>query len=297
MQKKQYAHLAVLAANFIYGVNYSTVKYITPAVVKPLGLNVIRIAITAVLFWALFLFNPSPVKIRREHWGRLILCAITGVVINQLLFINGLALTFSTHASLIMLTTPILITFIAAWLIKEQITPLRLLGLVLGVSGSLILVTMKEKTGTGGDVVLGDLLIFLNAASYAFYLVLVKPLMLIYKPLHVIRWVFLIGLVCVLPIGWNDFTDTRWQEMQFSHYACLAFIVIGATFFAYLFNMYGLQYLGAGVTGAYIYSQPFFAALVAVLFLQEEIGWQKLLAAALIFTGVYVVSKKTTANA
>ncbi|MFN2439882.1 MAG: EamA family transporter, partial [Chitinophagaceae bacterium] len=72
----------------------------------------------------------------------------------------------------------------------------------------------------------------------------------------------------------------------------LAFIIIAGTFLAYYFNAYGLQHLGAGVTGSYIYTQPVFATIIASFFLDETLTWQKLLAACFIFSGVYLVSFK-----
>ena len=83
-----------------------------------------------------------------------------------------------------------------------------------------------------------------------------------------------------------------WQDFNGTEYAAIAFVVLGATFMAYLFNIYGLQHLQASGTGAYIYLQPIFATAVAVAFLHETLGWQKVLAAILIFSGVYLVNRK-----
>ena len=73
-------------------------------------------------------------------------------------------------------------------------------------------------------------------------------------------------------------------------YAATAGIVIGATFLAYLFNLYGIHHLGASVTGSYIYTQPVFAALVAIFFMGESYTWIKGIAALLIVAGVLLVS-------
>ena len=100
---------------------------------QPFGMNVIRVGMSALLFWLLFLLNPSHKKIERQDIPRFILCALTGVAINQMLFLKGLSLTYSIHAVLLMLTTPILITIIAAWLLKERINIYKIIGLGLGV--------------------------------------------------------------------------------------------------------------------------------------------------------------------
>jgi drug/metabolite transporter (DMT)-like permease len=286
------AHTAVLGANFIFGANYAVVKYITPSVIQPFALNVVRILVSLALFWFVFLFKPGSKLIQRRHIPRFILCALTGVVINQLLFIKGLSLTTSIHSSLLSLATPIFITLIAAWLLKEGITWAKFLGLVSGISGAAILILLKDHTQSGSDIILGDILVLINAISYAFYLVLVRPLMAEYSGIQVLRWMFTIGALIILPVGMPEFITTDWQAFTASHWIGLAFVAIGATFLAYLLNVYGISIIGASATGSYIYTQPVFAALIAVIFAGEHFTVTRLVAALLIFTGVYLVNMK-----
>ncbi len=290
MNRKQKAHLAVLGANFIFGTNYSVVKFITPEFIKPFGLNVVRVLVSLLMFWGLYFIKPSSASIKRKHIPRFIICAVTGVAINQILFINGLTLTTSIHGALLTLATPIFITFIAAWLLKEGLGWNKITGLLLGVGGATLLILMKESSGNAPNIILGDVLILINAISYAFYLVLVRPLMKEYSPIHVLRWVFTLGAFIVVPFGWSQFMQVEWQALNVEAWAGLAFVVIGATFFAYLFNMYGIRTIGASATGTYIYTQPVFAAIIAIVFLGEQFNWQKGVAAVLIFAGVYMVN-------
>ena len=292
MNKRTAAHLALLFTNLFFAINLSAVKHLTNLqLAKPFGINVIRVGVSMILFWILFLAKPVNIKIARKDIGRFVLCAITGVVINQTLFIKGLSLTYSIHASLLMLTTPILIVFIAAWILRERISFIKLSGLALGITGAAVLVIGKENSGTGNSIVLGDILIIINAISYTFYFVLVKPLMLKYDPVVIIRWVFSFGFLLILPLGWIEFTQIQWQQFTRVDYTIMALIVIGGTFFAYLFNVYGIKILGASVAGFYIYTQPFFAAIIAMLFLKEELSMYKIVAAGLIFAGVFLANK------
>jgi drug/metabolite transporter (DMT)-like permease len=294
LTEKTKAHLALLGTNIFFAINFTAVKYlINNGFIKPFGLNLIRVAITAILLWGLYFFSPQKTVVNKKDYGRFLLCALTGVAINQLLFIKGLSLTYSIHASLLMLTTPILITFIAAWILKEKINSNKLMGLGLGIMGAMVLILAKEKTGNPNDVVLGDLLILINAISYTLYFVLVKPLMKEYNPVMVLRIIFSIGFFMILPFCWNEFTAIPWQSYNTKEFAVLALIVFGGTFCAYLFNIYGIKILGASVAGAYIYLQPFFAAAIAISFLGEALAIYKLLAGALIFMGVYFANKKS----
>ncbi len=255
---------------------------------KPFGMNVVRVGVSVLLFWGLFLIDPSKGKIERRDVPRLILCALTGIAINQMLFLKGLSLTYSIHAVLLMLTTPILITIIAAWFLKEGINTNKIIGLGLGIGGAVVLISSGQSSGSGDNVLLGDGLVIINAISYTVYFILVKPLMLKYNPVQVIRLVFSFGLLMVVPFGWSEFVVIKWGSFGVIEYGCISLIVIGGTFLAYLFNAYGIKTLGASVAGAYIYIQPVFATIIAMIFLKEKLEGYKIFAAALIFAGVYL---------
>lgn len=294
MNNKAKAHIALLLTNIFFAINLSAVKYLTiNNYVKPFGLNVIRVGVSMLLFWLLFLFKPAKAAIQKKDIPAFLLCALTGVAINQMLFIKGLSLTFSIHAVLLMLTTPILITLFAAWVLNEKITPNKVFGLLLGITGAVVLIMQKQNTGSGENILLGDILILINAISYSVYFILVKPLMQQYNPINVIRWVFTLGFFMVLPFGLSEFNEINWQSFSSSAISNLLLIVVGGTFLAYLLNVYGIKIVGASIAGAYIYSQPFFAAAIAMVFLHERLEAYKIIAAVLIFAGVFIANKKT----
>lgn len=293
MNKKSIAHIALIFTNIFFAINLSAVKHLTNNnLVQAFGLNVVRVGVSVLLFWALYLLKPVNIKIDKADRMRLFLCAVSGIAINQLLFIKGLSLTYPIHAALLLLITPILIVFIAAWLLKERLGILKLIGLALGISGALVLVLAKDSTGNGNNVLLGDLFIIINAISYTIYFIIVKPLMLKYNAVVVLRWVFTIGLVFVLPFGWIEFTEIPWLKYNAIDFTSMGLIVITGTFLAYLFNLYGIKILGPSVAGFYIYTQPVFAALIAMFFLHEQLELYKILAAVLIFSGVYLANKQ-----
>ena len=284
----------MLFTNLFFAINLSAAKHLTNSqIAKPFGINVVRVGVSMILFWLLFLLKPVKVKIEKQDIKRFLLCAITGVAINQLLFLKGLSLTYSIHASLLMLTTPILIVFIAAWILRERLSPVKLIGLALGIGGAAVLVLGKENSGEGNDILFGDVLILINAVSYTFYFVLVKPLMLKYDPIVIIRWIFSFGFFLVLPFGWVEFTQIQWAHFTTIDYTCMALVVLTGTFLAYLFNVYGIKILGASIAGFYIYTQPVFAALIAMIFLKEPLSLYKMIAALLIFAGVFLANRPT----
>jgi drug/metabolite transporter (DMT)-like permease len=296
LAKEIKAHLAVLSANLLFGVNYTAVQFITQKFIQPFGLNLIRVTVSSLLFWFVALFYRSGVSIKRKDFGRFFLCAMTGIVINQLLFIKGLSMTLVIHGALLSLVTPILITFIAAYFLKEKPGVYKIIGLTLGISGALMLILRREGSGNGDNILTGDLFIVINAISYSFYFVIVKPLMKEYQPLNVLRWVFTLALPFMFLFGWKQFREIQWQVFTAKEYLALTLIVVGATFLAYTFNLYSIQKLGAGITGAYIYTQPVFATLIAVFILHESLSLYKIAAALLIIAGVFLTSRKGINN-
>ena len=248
--------------------------------------------ISLILFWLLWTMSDTKPHIKKKHWPRFLLCGLTGIAINQMFFIKGLTYTSAIHASLLILLTPLLITVFAFWILKEKFTAGKAFGLALGIGGAVLLILSKEQSASATNYLLGDMLIVVNAISYTIYFIIVKPLMAEYPPLHVVRWVFTFGFVMILPFGWTEFFETSWEKLDWSHLSSLFFIVIPGTFLAYFFNIYGIRHLGAGVTGSYIYTQPVFAAIIAVIFFNEHLTAAKLVAGIMIFIGVFLVSFK-----
>jgi drug/metabolite transporter (DMT)-like permease len=293
LNKKTIAHIALVFANIFFAINLTAVKHLTNLqLAKPFGINVVRIAVSVLLLWILYLLKPVDIKIAKADRIRLLLCAVTGIAINQMFFLKGLSLTYPIHAALLLLITPILIVFIAAWILKERLGFLKIAGLALGIAGAAVLILAKGNSGEGDNVLLGDLFIIINAVFYTGYFVLVKPLMLKYNPIVILRWVFTIGLVLVLPFGWIEFTQIPWQRYTAIDFTSMALVAVTGTFLAYLFNLYGIKNLGASVAGFYIYTQPVFAVLIAMLVLHEQLEIYKIIAALLIFSGVYLANKQ-----
>jgi drug/metabolite transporter (DMT)-like permease len=284
------AHLAVLGTNIFFAANYSLIKLISPRPIGPFAVNVLRVGLSLVLLWLAWLFGKTPAGFKKKDLGRILLCAITGIAVNQLLFIKGLTMTSTVHASLLVLATPLLVSVFAIWVLKEKFTLNKALGLALGIGGAVFLILQRESSPHAPDYLLGDLFIFINASAYAVYFILVKPLMKDYSALHVLRWVMTFGFFMVLPFGWLETAAIDWESLSWVHLGSLAFVVVAGTFLAYYFNTYGISRLGAGVTGTYIYTQPVFAVIIATIILNESLNWQKALAAVLIFSGVYLVN-------
>ncbi len=280
-----------MGANIFYGAGFTVAKSVMPRLIEPLGFIFIRVTVVMILFWLSIAGGKNfSTKIAPKDWKILVLGGLFGVALNQMLFFAGLNLTFPIHASLIMMSTPLLITLIAVFILKDRIGWVKGIGLVLGIGGATLLMSAGQEITLTGSSALGDLLVFLNAASYAIYLVIIKPLMIRYRPIIVIRWVFFFGFLFVIPFGLPQFLRVDWSQFTPWDYTAVAFIVICVTFFTYLWNIYALKHLSPATAGAYIYLQPIFAGIISTIAIGEEVTWVKLASTFLIFLGVYLVN-------
>ena len=296
MNSRLLAHLALFAANLIYGINYTVAKDVMPDYIQPLGFIFLRVSGAIVLFWFCFRFFFYE-KVEKKDLLKLAVCGLFGVAINQMLFFKGLNLTTPINAAVIMVTNPILVLIMSAVLATEKITKRKLLGIAAGATGAISLITYGGAIEMNTDHFWGNIMVLINAASYGGYLVLVKPLMKKYKPITVISWVFIFGFVFVIPFGWGEFQAIDWGNMPSHILWKVAFVVLGTTFTAYLLNIYGLKTLNPSTVSTYIYLQPVLASIIALMVGSDQLSFIKVAAALTIFVGVYLVSVPGRASA
>ena len=297
MPQKLKAIFALLLGNFFFATSIVAVKHISPSFIQPMALTAIRVGGTAILFWLFFGLKSNTHQFHKADFYIILICAITGIAMNQNFSIKGMSLTSPIHASLLVLTTPIVITLLAAFFLKEKLTPTKIVGLLLGISGGVLLVFSRDLAVTNkSNQALGDMFIIFGAISYSTYVILMKSIAHKYSNTAILKWVFLIGSLFSIPLGWHDLQLVPWTSFDALSWFCLMYIVLGATFFAYQLVNFGIHKLGASVAGSYIYAQPFFATIAAIIFLNESVTLTKFVSAGLIMTGVFFANYKPKAK-
>lgn len=289
MSKVLKAHLALLLAQIIYGANYSISKIAMPEYVQPLGFIFLRVIGATILFWITGFFIKE--KIEKQDQRKLFLLALFGVAINQILFYKGLNLSTPINASIIMISNPIIVLILTAILLKERIGKLKIMGIAIGLIGALGLLLLNKNLTFGSNTFTGDILVLINSTSWALYIIMVKPLMKKYNAVTLLKWIFLIGFFYTTPFTFNEAQLIDWHTMPTKILACIAFVVIATTYFAYLLNTYALNQLSPSVVSIYIYMQPFLASLIAIAMGQDKMDVVKIVSGTLIIIGVYLVSK------
>lgn len=267
--------------------------------IPPFAFILCRVLGAVIFFWGCSALFPNN-RLQAKDIGRLILCGMFGVACNQLCFFEGLDNTVPINASVIMTVNPILVLIISFFVLRERITIRKSIGIAVGLAGAVTMLMFKGDSITtlqfGSDTVYGDLLILVNATSYGIYLVIVKPLMSRYHPVQVVKWVFTFGTLFVLPFGLPQIGEVMWETFDAVIWWEFAFVVIGVTCFAYLFNIYALKHVNPTVVSTYIYLQPVLASIFAIMMQTDTLTAIKVGAAMLIMLGVYLVSSRRNAG-
>jgi drug/metabolite transporter (DMT)-like permease len=290
-------HLVLLFVTLIYAITFSIAKDIMPTYVGSSAMVFFRILGALILFWTIaplekyFFVSALQTKIETKDFKKLFVAAMFGVAFNMLLFFKGLQLSYPINGAVLMLNTPIFVLLIAWITGSEKLGFKKIAGILLAAFGAALLM-LGKKFQFSEDTLLGDLFVTINAVFYAYYLVYVRKLLSKYTVITVSKWTFLFGLLIVTPFAINEL-----QQINFSHippfiYLEIAFVVFFTTFVAYLLNAWAIEKGGSVIVGSYIYLQPLFATYIAVSLGKDNLTVTKVIAAIVLFVGVFLSSDK-----
>jgi drug/metabolite transporter (DMT)-like permease len=213
------------------------------------------------------------------------LLAILGVVLNQELFIHGLARTTATNAVVLGSTIPVFTALTAIALRYEPVSPRRLLGIAVAFTGCVLLVGPDELSLSSSHLA-GSVMILINAACYGVYLAIARKVSGRYDPMTILAILFVIGVPLVAPLGVHAWTQAA--PLTANAIAFLAFLILVPTVGAYSLIQIALRRAESSLVASYIYLQPIFATAGAALLLDERPGGRTALAAAVVLGGVWI---------
>ncbi|MBC7606193.1 MAG: DMT family transporter [Burkholderiales bacterium] len=295
MSKRNFAVVAATLVSIIYGLTFTIAKDVMPRYILPFGFILMRVGGAVALFWLVSFLGPRE-KIATNDFPRIVAAAFFGVAVNMLTFFKGLSYTSPISASVIMVSTPIIVLVLSAIIVKERMLKRKVLGIVLGLVGTAFLILYGKSVGEAPNAGLGNLLVFINAVSYGFYLILVKKLMDQYNAFTFVKWIYTFGFLMVLPFGWTEFQSIAWAGIPHTLYWKIGFVVVFSTFFTYLLNLLSMRELKPTTIAVFIYLQPLFASIFAISMGKDSLSWVKIISAILIFTGVFLVTQNKPAS-
>lgn len=295
LSRKQQGHLIMLVAMTIFGFNIPVTKQIyLDHLMSPFALTTMRVGFAACMFWMVSLFFPQE-KVAKKDLTVLFVGGICGTTLNQGLFAFGLQNTSPVDASIITTSSPLFAMLIAAVVLKEPITFKKAGGVLLGALGAIWLVYQGKQHLTGSSAAsssaIGNIAIVSSQFFYAFYLVITKPLSTKYSPITLMKWMFLFAAATLIPFTWKETAQSPlFGSDNTTGYWMLTFVLVGATFITFMLIPLAQRRIRATTISVYNNLQPLIASFVAIWSGMDIFTTQKLLAAVLIFGGVYMVT-------
>ena len=291
MQKKILPLLAATIATTIYGINHTVAKMVMPIYIGSLGLVFLRVLGATIIFWTISLFFKTK-PIEKKDRLTILKCGLFGMSINIAAFIAGLDYSTPVNSSILIIISPIFVVILSFFIFKNKINFIKILGIVLGFIGAMILIlTADSNSSIGRNIPLGNFLFIVNSISYAYYLIIVKPMAEKYDLITLFKWLFLIGLIFNFPLGINQFLDVDWASLPLWEAVLpMVFVVVGTTCMTYFLNGYALSKITSTEVAVFMYLQPIIGILFAIFTKSDTINLIMFIASVLIFTGVYLTS-------
>jgi drug/metabolite transporter (DMT)-like permease len=284
------AHLAILIGNIIWGINNPITKSLVSVNISPYVLAYLRLIGACVLFWLASLFIPKE-KVNTKDKIKIFFASIFGLVLNQILNTVGLSLTSPIDASIIVATLPIVTMILAAIILKEPITWLKFVGVLVGACGAILLISNSQLKSNGTNSIVGNIIVFSAAISFGLYLTVFKAVVSRYNAITCMKWMFLFASIVSFPFSFRSVWDTNYATMSGTTIMQICYVVIGATFVGYLLIQIAQRHLRPTTLSMYNYLQPIIASIVAVQMGLASFGFEKVIASVLVFAGVYIVTQ------
>ena len=297
MQKKVLPLLAATTATTIYGINHTVAKMVMPIYIGSLGLVLLRVLGATIMFWTISLFFKSK-PIEKKDRLTILKCGLFGMSINIAAFIAGLDYSTPVNSSILIIISPIFVVILSFFIFKNKINFIKILGIILGFIGAIILIlTADSNSSIGRNIPLGNFLFIVNSISYAYYLIIVKPMAEKYDLITLFKWLFLVGLIFNFPLGINQFLEVDWANLPlYQAILPMAFVVLGTTCMTYFLNGYALSKLTSTEVAVFMYLQPIIGVLFAIFTKSDTITVTIIIASILIFSGVYLTTVLKSRN-
>ncbi len=291
--KKTLGHISAFVAYSIFGFNIIICRDLsTLALISPMGLFCFRAIGAAALFWLVSLFLPQE-KVEKTDFPKIFLASMLGLFLTQVSFLKASTMTTPFDTSILTPLTPIFTMFIAAIVLKEPITLKKAGGVALSFVGVIFLVfnTVRAGNGVTETQPMGIVYMIGNCIFFALYLGAFRPLIAKYHVVTFMKWMFLFSAIVAIPFDIKELVSLNIAALPTKYLLELGFLILFATFIAYFLIPVGQKVLRPTVISLYGYLQPIIATVMGIVTGMDRLTWQKVVAAALVFTGVILVNK------
>jgi len=282
--KTKLAILALIFANIIWGAGLPIYKW-TLEVIPPFTFAFIRFFFGAVILVP-FVFKNF--KFRKEDIPKLFFASIFSITLQIPLLLFGLKLSPSINAPIIISASPIILLGASIIFFKEKISTKLLTGTLISLLGVLILIFKPALEAGFSSGVLGNFLIFLATICSVIQALVVKKIMKKNDPLVTVFFTFIIGSLFLLPAALIEYNSAGLFALNAQAILGLVYAIIFASVLAHYFYFLALKHIKVSETGIFTYVDPIATILIAIPLLHETISESYIIAAVLVFLGIYV---------
>lgn len=286
--------MALLGVQMFFG-SLAVVGKVVLREIPAFALVGFRVGITALALFLVLRFKDGvALSDKRDYW-RFFGLSFFAVTFNQLLFVKGLSLTKASNTSLLAVTIPLFTLGIGAAIGAERMRKRKVFGIVLAAVGVILLIDPRNASFSS-ETTLGDLLIILNSFCYGVYIAFSKDIITRNGALRSVAWVFIFGCLFCVPLGIYSLMQIDLPAVRQTTWALVLYIGIVATLLPYLFNAWALARVDPSTVAVFVYLQPLIGFALAVILLGEKVSFMVIIAGILIFSGVYLATKKFRQN-
>jgi len=265
-------------------------KIVLPAL-PAISLVGFRVGITAAVLFVVQVYRGRVWLQRRSDYARLAILSLFGVVFNQLLFIGGLSLTKAANTSLLAVTIPIFTLVVSLIIGSEKLSVSKIIGIALAATGIVFLIDPRAASFSS-ETTLGDLMIIVNSLSYGIYVATSKETLTRNGAFRSMMWIFVFASIICVPVGVISISSIEATEVGIDIWLLVVYIAIGATAAPYLLNAWAIARVSPSTVAVFVYLQPLIGFVMAVIFLGENLDFRFIIAALLVFSGVFLTTRR-----
>lgn len=285
-----FGNACILTATIFWGVNYPFTKALIPDFMSSEGVAAFRILGGCLLFWLSSFFIKTD-KIEKQDFLKIIIGGALGLFGCIYLFVIALNYGSAIDIAIIMTLQPAFVMLIEVIFLHRRPDLTEYAGLVISFIGA-ALVILTDHTGTShaNNFLLGDFFAVCAGICFAIYLVILQKPTQKYKPISLLRWVFLFAALPALFLVPSLPSMAIWDADKLVPWLEIAFIVLCPTFLAYLLVQPASKAIGSVLVALYQYLTPVVAALAAILMGVDHLRWGQVVAMLLIIAGMLLTN-------
>ncbi len=287
---KSRAQLLIIAGYLIWSFDYSIYRYMFPQYINPLAMTMLTLVVSGVICLLSFIWIKGERIDRRDLSVFAVAGLLMGVVKKGAMMV-GMSDTTPIDAAIISTLGPVMVMILAAFLRIDRLTTRKILGIVMGIVGALIIVVWGRAPESAPDRAVGNLIILLSTFALSVYLVWARKIVKKYKTKTLLRWVYIWAGIFALPFTIYYYPHIDFQGFSTKAWWLFFYVLLVPTLLPNYIVLSSLRYVNPTLVSVYSYIMPVFAILLSVVLGQDTLSWERMLACIMVFVGVNLVVK------